>query len=85
MPKLHNVIIELKECYNLHWSIYIIEHAYKALLQQTLGVSAQDKMKTGKVKPIDKVFTLALKLVEMQCNNKEVYEASFLFLFYFHY
>ena len=58
---------------------------YKALLDQALEVSSQDKMKTGKAKPRDEVFTLALKLADMQKQDKVADEVSFFILVYLHY
>ena len=59
--KLCNITIDLNEHYGVQCSVYTIDHAYKALLDQALEVSSQDKMKTSEVKPRDEVFTLALK------------------------
>ena len=83
--KLRNVAIDLNERYGVQHSVYTIDHAYKALLEQALEVLTQDKMKMGEVKPSDKVFTLALKLMDMQCNDNEAYDVSFFILVYLHY
>ena len=83
--KLCNVAINLNEHYGVQHSIYTIDRAYKALLDQALEVSSQDKMKTSEVKPRDEVFTLALKLVDMQKQDKEAFEVSFFILVYLHY
>ena len=77
--KLHIIAIDLNKHYGVQCSIYTINCAYKTLLDQVLEVLSQDKMKTGKVKPRDKAFTLVLKLVDMQQKDKKVYEVSFLF------
>ena len=83
--KLRNVAIDLNECYGVQRSVYTIDRAYKALLDQALEVSSQDKMKTGEAKPRDEVFTLALKLADMQKQDKVAYEVSFFILVYLHF
>ena len=77
MVKFCNIAINLNEHYGVQCSVYTIDCAYKALLDQALEVLSQDKMKMGEVKPRDEVFTLALKLAEMQHNDKEAYKVSF--------
>ena len=83
--KLCNITINLNKHYGEQCSVYTIDRMYKALLDQALEVSSQDKMKMGKAKPRDEVFILALKLADMQHKDKEAYEVSFLFLVYLHY
>ena len=85
MAKLCNVTINLNEHYGVQYSAYTINHAYKALIEQALEVLTQEKMKMGEVKPRDKVFTLTLKLMDMQCNDNEAYDVSFFILVYLHY
>ena len=80
MAKLRNVTIDLNKCYGVQHSVYTINRMYKALLDQALEVSSQDKMKTSEAKPRDEVFTLVLKLADMQKQDKVAYEVSF---FYF--
>ena len=78
--KLHNIVIDLNKRYGVQRSVYTIDRAYKALIDQALEVLSQDKMKTGEAKPRDEVFTLVLKLADMQKQDKVAYEVSF---FYF--